>query len=219
MTEAFTTQTSAALGADKIARTATATALYENPIAIAKRGAGAPLVQVPERLYLTSGTSVAWPTYATAVTCYIIGAGGEGATGASASGNDGGDTTLTYNSVTYTANGGSGGSSGYTGGAGGTGTHGGDFATDGNPGGAGSASSTGVGVGGVGPMFGAGSYGAGGEGLVSSSNAGSGGGSGQLVIKRLVKVDGANTITYAIGVGGTGGSAPNGKPGLIVIEY
>lgn len=205
--------TSADYGADVILTEATATALYDNPRAMAQRESSTPsLVQVPVAVFSTAAASWTWADGATAATFYLQAAGGEGGDGG-ANGSNGGDTTITYNSVTYTANGGDGGADGSLpatgrGGTGGTG----DLVIRGK------TANTGIG---------GDSYFGEGGGLLAPTNGGGGGGNGgqggsggEMVRVRIAKVVGLNTVTISLGAGGTGSSAGQaGAGGCILIEY
>lgn len=201
----FTTMDNDSLGADKIARTATAVALYDNPIAIAERGTDAPIVQVAVREWKTSGTGTTWtiPAGVTAFTIYVGGGcGGNGGTPAA--------STVTYNGVTYTGNPGANCPSSGEGGAGGTAT-GGDRNITGQRGGNGHPSTYG-GAGGQRAIWG----GNGAQGADASfpNDAKGGGGGGGMCVKRIVVAAGVTTATYTVGAGGTGADG-----GLIVFEY
>lgn len=216
----FTELDNDSLGANKIARRATAQALYDNPVAIAQRGTDAPIVQVPVIEVKTSGTGATWtwPDGVTAATFWIQAGGGEGGSGIT-SGNDGGNSSITYNSITTTAIGGKGGQ--VTGGGIALPTQGGDGG-GGNFAVAGESSAS---FQGSGSFFGVGGTLVGG-GTTSPTKGGGGygdvigGAGGEMVRIRLVKVSGLNTVTYTVGAGGAGASsAQNGADGCIVIEY
>ena len=208
----FTTLDNDSLGADKIARTATAVALYDNPIAIAERGTDAPIVQVAVREWKTSGTGATWtiPAGVTAFTIYVGGGcGGNGGSPAA--------STVTYNSVTYTGGAGSNGGNGTSGG-GGNGGNGGT-ATNGDRNITGQRGSNGNydsglegGGGGMRAIWG-GNGATGTDGSLGNGGRG-GGGAGGMCIKRLAVVTGQTTATYTVGAGGT-----DADGGLIVFEY
>lgn len=219
---AYTSLTAASIGDDVILTSTTTQAFFDNPIAIAQRMTNAPVVQVPVFDVKTSGTAATWtwPDGVTAVEITLVGGGGGG--GASAGGTSGTASTITYNSVTVTAGGGANST-----GAGGTATngtlnfsgmnggyysavHGGDSGLRFGIGGEPSTTTPGTG------------YGAGGGTQVGGSTPGGGGGA--CAIYRVAKVAGLNTITYTVGVGGTGNSAvgddgANGTNGVIIFKY
>lgn len=193
------------LGANKIFRAATASALDTNPVSIAQRGTGAPWLNgVGAITKLTSGSgnwTVPAGVYRIKVTA-VGGGGGGGQSGGGANGTSGGNTTF----GALTANGGSGGS-----GAGGTASggtaSGGEINFSGGTGGAGGiptiAGSS---------MFGNGGYGAGGFGIYGGCGGGGGGASIDVL-----SVEPGDLIAYAVGASG-GGPSP-GYPGIIIIEY
>lgn len=211
----FTELDNDSLGADKIARTATAVALYDNPKAIAERGTSAPIVQVPIREYKTSGTGATWtiPAGVTAFNVYVGGGcGGSGGTPTA--------STVVYNGVTYTGGAGGNGAfpgtgSGGAGGAGGTASGGNRNITGqgGTPGGTQGVS--GVPIGGTGgqrPLIG-GNGAKGDDGVLNYGGQG-GGGAGGVCVARILVVSGQTTATYTIGAGGTGADG-----GLVIFEY
>lgn len=202
-------------GADKILLTGTVQALDTNPVAIAQRGANAPIVQVPVREWKTSGTGATWTIPAGVSAFWIYVGGGCGGNGGSPAA-----STVTYNSVTYTggagSNGGtSGDADGGKGGDGGTATGGdrnitGQRGSNGAPGGVGSGTVEGGG-GGMRAIWG-------GNGATGTDGGGNGarggGGAGGMCIKRIVVVAGQTTATYTVGAGGT-----DADGGLVVFEY
>ena len=179
-------------------------ALRDNPQAIAERGTGAPIVQVPKVDYYTSGTTWAIPSEVTAFSVVIVGGGGGG--GDFGSGNDGADTTFTYDGVTLTAGkgGGGGGASGNAGSAG--------TATNGDLNLAGIQGSNAENQRIYAPE-GMKNYGFGGRG----SGGGGPGGSAGAVIMRFDVNAAAPNPTFVVGAGGSGGD--NGKGGIIIITY
>lgn len=213
---AYDTLTTDDTGADKILTTSTVQALDTNPVAIAQRGANAPIVQVPVREWKTSGTGATFniPATVSAMNIYVGGGcGGNGGTPAA--------STVTYNGVTYTGNPGSnGGTSGDAdggkGGDGGTATGGdrnitGQRGSNGAPGGIGGGTGEGGG-GGMRAIWGGngatgtdGSFGNGGRG---------GGGAGGMCVVRVAIDPSVLTATYTVGAGGT-----NADGGLVVFEY
>lgn len=205
----WTTLTNTALGAYKILRAATMQALYDNPQAIAERATNAPVVQVPVRVQKNPGdTSWAWPDGVTAATFILQAAGGGGSDASGPDAGDGGNTTITYNSITYTATGGQGGAAAGTAGAAGSG----GTCTIKENGRADQSSKLGN-FQSTAEFYG---YGGGGNG----SGGGGRGGAGEYGEVRLVRVNGLNTVTLSIGVGGTNAyTAVDGADGVIFIEY
>jgi hypothetical protein len=207
----------------KPARSVDALALRDNPVAITERATGAPIVQVPVIEVKTTGTAATWtwPDGVGAATFYIVGGGGGGSS-ATNNGTDGTDSSITYNSITTTAEGGDGGV--YTGSTlnNGGNAGGGDLSIFGETatGLAGGRSHIGHGGGNVAVSGGGGlvpRYGGGGYGIGVQGGCG-----GEWVRKRVVKVDGLNTVTYTVGGGGAagaGGGAQAGATGVIIIEY
>lgn len=151
------------------------------------------IVQVPTRERFAAATTSTWtiPAGVTAWNMYIQAAGG-GNSG------DGGGSSATYNSVTYTANGGQGAS--HLGGRGGNG----DISFPGQDGVAG---------GNGGDSY----FGRGETAYSAASGPGAGDntcGGGEMILKRLVKVDGQNSVSYTVGASNAGGVA-----GCIIFEY
>ena len=197
--------TSDDLGANKIFRAATASALDSNPVAIAQRGTDAPWLNgVGAMVVYTSGSgnfTVPAGVYRIKVIA-IGGGGGSGVTGSA--GGTGGNTTFS----TLTANGGAGGVGGGSpsAGAGGTAT-GGDYNLSGE---------SGV----TDATFPARSalhakYGRGGYPTNTSSEAG--GGAGGTAIKIFTVAPG-DVLAYSVGAAGTAGGKA-GTAGAIFIEY
>ena len=185
------------LGANKIFRAATASALDTNPVSIAQRGTGAPWLNgVGAIATLTSGSgnyTVPAGVYRLKVTC--VGGGGGGGDGAGFGNNGGGGGSTTFGSLT--GGGGSGGFLGGTDGSGGS-ASGGDINLSGITGGTPAYFST-LGSGGAG------------------SGGGGNGGSGAVCIG-VVAAEPGDVIAYAVGSGGAGfGFA--GSAGIIIIEY
>lgn len=184
------------LGANKIFRAATASALDSNPVSIAQRGTGAPWLNgVGAIATLTSGSgnyTVPAGVYRLKVTC--VGGGGGG--GASLIGGGGGSTTF----GSLTGGGGSGGVPGGTDGNGGS-ASGGDINLSGIKGGSPAYFST---------------LGSGGAGHGAAGNGGSG-----AVCIGVVAAEPGDVIAYAVGSGGAGGSGGGaaGSAGIILIEY
>lgn len=211
--------TSADYGADVILTEATATALYDNPRAMAQRESSTPsLVQVPVRAYYVTGTGATWtiPSGVTAFNVIVQGGGG-------GSGGAGGASTVTYNSVTYTGNGGAQGVNGAAV-AGGT-ASGGDLNIKGQDGVGSAATVAGSSMFGHGGLAISGtditSNGTGcGSGGALSTNAGPtslAGAAGGTCYKRIVVVGGQTTATYTVGAAGTG--TATGGSGLVIFEY
>jgi len=199
---AYTTLDSDDLGANKILRAATMSALDSNPVSIAQRGTGAPWLNgVGAIATLTSGSgnyTVPAGVYRMKVTC--VGGGGGSTTG-------GGST---FGALT--------GSGGVSSGAGGAAT-GGDVNISG---GSGQAFSV-TGFADF-PMSVVGGYsalgGGAGRGRDVSGNTGSGGslslsgGGGGGAAIGVLSVEPGDLIAYSVGAAGTGASA-----GIIIIEY
>jgi len=194
------------LGANKIFRAATASALDTNPVSIAQRGTGAPWLNGVGAIEAITTGSGNWTVpdgvYRIKVTA-VGGGGGGGHGGGGSSGTSGGNTTF----GALTANGGAGGS-----GAGGTASggtaSGGEINFSGGTGGAGGIQT----IAGS-SMFGnGGGYGAGGFGITSGCGGGGGGASIDVL-----SVEPGDLIAYAVGAAG-GGASP-GASGIIIIEY
>lgn len=217
MTETFNELDADSLGVDKIARSATAYALYNNAIAIAQRGTNAPWLNgIGAMEVLTSGTSWTVPDGVYRVKATLVGGGGGG--GGSTVGGSGGNTTFS----TATANGGGGGGVSDSSGTGGT---------------SGSSSGGSLNMPSVSgladPFFGFGAtstndrlaygYGQGGRGGDDGTYGAGRGGAGGVCVAILTVIPGAS-VSYAIGSGGTGRSdtsvnGTNGAPGIIILEY
>jgi len=224
MTATWTDIPDSRLEPGKPARSVDALALRDNPVAIAERATGAPIVQVPVLAKLTAASgNWTWPDGVTAATFWIQAAGGGGG-GLSSGGGNASNSTITYNSVTTTAEGGKGGTQDGLTIAGGQGGNlgGGDFAVKGkstrtNAGGDsffGEGGQTGTAS--ISPSQG------GGGGGTTSGGSGQGGGGGEMVRIRVVKADGLNTVAYvngAAGTAGSGGSPQAGASGVILVEY
>ena len=193
---AYTTLDSDDLGANKILRAATMSALDSNPVAIAQRGTGAPWLNgIGAIEAITSGSgNYTVPDGVYRIKASIVGGGGGG--GASHVGGVGGSTTFGV----LTGGGGSGGVPGGTAGAGGS-SSGGTLNISGNTGGA--------------PVY-LGIYGAGGEGYSGGGNGGSGG-----VCIGVLSCEPGDLISYSVGAPGSGGSGGGqaGQAGIIILEY
>ena len=194
---AYTTLDSDDLGANKILRAATMSALDSNPVAIAQRGTGAPWLNgIGAIAAITSGSgNYTVPDGVYRIKASIVGGGGGGG-GSSWVGGDGGSTTFGV----LTGGGGSGGVPGGTAGAGGS-SSGGTLNISGNTGGA--------------PVY-LGIYGAGGEGYSGGGNGGSGG-----VCIGVLSCEPGDLIAYSVGAPGSGGSGGGqaGQAGIIILEY
>lgn len=184
------------LGANKILRAATMSALDSNPVAIAQRGTDAPWLNgVGAITVYTSGSGTF--TVPSGVFRILVKAVGGGASnhasggGSAANGND-----TTFGSLTA--------SKGLATGAGGS-ASGGDINITGISGVVGGLDAT-AGI------FG-GSIGSGASGNVTS------GGAGGAVIK-IFSVEPGDTFSYSVGAGGVGtGANTSGGNGIITIEY
>jgi len=211
MTASWTDIPDANLEPGKPARSVDALALRDNPQAIAQRGSGAPIVQVPVRVQKNPGdVSWSWPDGVTAAMFIMQGGGGGGSSGAGPTAGAGGDSTVTYDGVTYTANGGSGGSGASTIGSAGSGGN----CPIKESGRANGSSRLGDYV-----EFAPGFFGYGGAGA-GDSGATNRGGAGEYGEVRLVRVTGLDTVTLAVGAGGDNiYTQVNGADGVIFIEY
>ena len=197
---AYTTLDSDDLGANKILRAATMSALDSNPVAIAQRGTGAPWLNgIGAIEAITSGSgNYTVPDGVYRIKASIVGGGGGG--GADFAGSGGGSTTFGG----LTGGGGSGGYSSGTAGAGGS-SSGGTLNISGNTGGA--------------PVY-LGIYGAGGAG---NGGGGSGGSGGACIA--VLSCEPGDLIAYSVGASGAGGvgigsdDGVAGKAGIIILEY
>ena len=188
------------LGANKILRAATMSALDTNPVSIAQRGTGAPWLNgIGAITSLTSGSGN-WtvPDGVYRIKATAIGGGGGTSSG-------GGNTTFS----SITANGGSGctGTSTGAGGDGGT-ASGGDVNITGSRGQDGTATSGdhNPGFGGCSVM---GAVGHGSDGVI-----GGGGGGGGTSIK-VFTVEPGDVLAYSVGASGGG----HATAGIIILEY
>jgi hypothetical protein len=203
------------LGANKILRAATMSALDSNPLSIAQRGSGAPWLNgIGAITKLTSGSGN-WtvPDGVYRIKATVIGGGG-GGDGSSGSGTSGGSTT--FGAITCTGGGGGTGSLGSAGSG-----SGGDVNMSGGVGGSYIGGSTLLGFGGVKPYSGDGTN-ATGYGSGGGSGGVYGGGAGGCSIA-VISVEPGDLIAYSVGSGGTGGTGAdtggNGAGGIIIIEY
>lgn len=216
------------LGANKILRAATMSALDTNPVSIAQRGPSAPWLNGVGAIEAITAGSGNWtvPTGVYRIKATAVGGGGGGYSGSGSTPAAGGDTTFS----TITGGGGSGGSSA-GGGSGGSSTGGTLNITGGNGcaiiltggvttgSGSGGGSTNGFGgtinassIGGTGSGYGGG--GGGGVGV-----DGGGGGGGGTAIK-VFSVEPGDLIAYAVGSGGSAGTSSGaGTAGIIIIEY
>ena len=202
----YTTLDSDDLGANKILRAATMSALDSNPVAIAQRGTDAPWLNgVGAITALTSGSGN-WTVPAGVYRIKVIAVGGGGGgSGGGGVGGAGGTTTFS----TMTANGGSGSSSGNGGSA-----TGGDINIAGT---SGFFSTAGVGGNSILANIGRGGFGA----QVTTNPGGGGGGT----CIKVFSVEPGDTLSYSVGVGGSAGNAGGGNAGqagssgIIIIEY
>jgi len=208
--EAYIALTSDDIGANKIFRAATASALDTNPVSIAQRGTGAPWLNgIGAITSLTSGSgnwTVPDGVYRIKVTA-VGGGGGSSAGGnttfGSITGNGGGTAAF---SVSDTGGSASGGDINLHGGSG-------DIAISENP-----YPSNVYANGGTSCV--GGGVGKGGSYVFSSSGATrTGPGGGGTAIK-IFSVEPGDTIAYSVGSGGSGlGSTTAGTAGIIIIEY
>lgn len=198
---AYTTLDSDDLGANKILRAATMSALDSNPVAIAQRGTGAPWLNgIGAIATLTSGSGN-WTVPTGVYRIKVTAVGGGGGTSS-----DGGNTTFS----SITANGGSAGNNASTTGAGGSGggASGGDVNITGSRGqdGTATAGDHNPGFGGCSAM---GSIGHGSDGSI-----GGGGGGGGTSIK-VFSVEPGDVLAYSVGASG----GANSTAGIIILEY
>lgn len=201
----FTTLDGDDTGSNKIARSATAAALYNNPIAIAQRDSAAPWLNgIGATESITSGSgnwTVPDGVYRIKVTASATGGGG--AKAGSSNGGSGGDTTF----GSLTCHGGAGGVIGGPVGSGGTST-GGDINTTGESGVSAYLSRA---RGKLLPGYG---YG----GVAANPGEYCGGAGGQAV--KVFEVSPGDLIAYSIGTAGTATTpAEPGGSGIIIIEY
>ena len=196
---AYTTLDSDDLGANKILRAATMSALDSNPVAIAQRGTGAPWLNgIGAITSITSGSgnwTVPTGVYRIKVQCTGGGQGGGGGTGGEAGSNS------AFGSIT-----------GYGGLFGGGTAAGGDINFKGSPGssdaGGDSRNGRGGSLGGSSnpPQYGGGGY-------------PYGGGGGTAL--KIMSVEPGDVIAYSVGNGGSVGPGGDsmGASGIIIIEY
>lgn len=207
------------LGANKILRAATMSALDTNPVSIAQRGPSAPWLNGVGAIAAITSGSGNWTVPSGVYRIKVVAVGGGAST--SAIGSNGSNTTFS----TLTASGGNSNS------AGGSAT-GGDVNITGGRGG-----HYAVSFGGMISVASGGSstLGAGGQQIQSGSTAGSGygsggghddpvgagnvygGGAGGTSIK-IFSVEPGDLMAYSVGAGG-GSGAGSGSGGIIIIEY
>jgi len=215
---AYTTLDSDDLGANKILRAATMSALDSNPVAIAQRGTGAPWLNgIGAIEAITSGSgNYTVPDGAYRVKATVVGGGGGGG-GSSGNGSAGGSTT--FGPITCTGGGGGTGSSSAAGsGSGGyINIRGGDgcYTFGGStPVGFGGASKTGGSTASAGSGYGAG----GGPGDTTRFGGAAGGYSIDIL-----SVEPGDLIAYSVGAGGGAGTGSPaggaGAGGIIILEY
>lgn len=195
------------LGANKILRAATMSALDTNPLSIAQRGTGAPWLNGIGAMEIITTGSGNWTVPAGVYRVKVTATGGGGGGGATGGGGNGGDTTFS----TITGGGGKGSDS------------------SGNPTASAAASGgtlnitgmTAAGTNGANSLFGCGGRELSGTDIAPTYGGGgfSGGGSGAIAIK-IFSVEPGDLLAYAIGSGGTAGTGGQaGADGLIIIEY
>ncbi len=184
------------LGANKILRAATMSALDTNPVSIAQRGPSAPWLNGVGAITSIASGSGNWTVPAGVYRIKVTATGGGG-------GNTSAGAATTFSTIT--ANGG-GSASGLTPGAGGT-ASGGDVNISGSSGNLMASMELYAGSGGVSAM------GALGKGSGASSTAADGGGAGTAI--KVFSVEPGDLLAYSVGASG-GGSATDG---IIIIEY
>ncbi len=184
------------LGANKILRAATMSALDTNPLSIAQRGPSAPWLNGVGAITSIASGSGNWTVPAGVYRIKVTATGGGG-------GNTSAGAATTFSTIT--ANGG-GSASGLTPGTGGT-ASGGDVNISGSSGNLMASMELYAGSGGVSAM------GALGKGSGASSTAADGGGAGTAI--KVFSVEPGDLLAYSVGASG-GGSATDG---IIIIEY
>lgn len=220
---AWTNIPDSVLQVDKPIRSVDHLALRDNPIAIAHRDPGAPIVQVPVRIYFTVVGGHVWVVPASVSAFRVIAVGG----GAGLDrGTKAEDTIVQYDGIILTAGGGYSNAAASSSTSQGGVAVGGDLNINGQPGcesaggsnplGFGAVNGTGTGSGDSKPPSG---YGAGGISNVGNPN----GGAGAWLEKRFVSVGGSVLITVgAKGPGGVPDGSGNdfhGTDGIVIIEY
>lgn len=194
------------LGANKIFRAATASALDTNPVSIAQRGIGAPWLNgIGAMAVITSGSGN-WTVPNGVYRIKVTATGGGGGGGDGSAGTDGTDTTFS----TLTAGGGPAGDSGGAG-TGAASATGGTLNLRGM---------TGTFTNGGGSVFGSGGSGIGVDELPFNGGGGYPGGGGGATCIGVLSVEPGDLIAYAVGGGGAGGGTSQaGATGIIIIEY
>ena len=197
---AYTTLDSDDLGANKILRAATMSALDSNPVAIAQRGTGAPWLNgIGAIATLTSGSGN-WTVPAGVYRIKVTAVGGGGGT------TSGGNTT--FDSIT--GNGGGSAGSGGSASGGDVNINGGDGETFAVTGFSGFPMSV---VGGYSAIGGSAGRGADKSGTASPSLTLNGGGGGGTAIK-VFEVEPGDLLAYSVGAAGS-----SAYSGIIIIEY
>lgn len=184
------------LGANKILRAATMSALDTNPVSIAQRGPSAPWLNGVGAITSIASGSGNWTVPAEVYRIKVTATGGGG-------GNTSAGAATTFSTIT--ANGG-GSASGATPGTGGT-ASGGDVNISGSPGNLIISAHVYGGSGGVSAM------GSPGKGSGASATDADGGGAGTAI--KVFSVEPGDLLAYSVGASG-GGSA---TAGIIIIEY
>ncbi len=194
------------LGANKIFRAATASALDTNPVSIAQRGTGAPWLNgIGAMAVITSGSGN-WTVPNGVYRIKVTATGGGGGGGDGSAGTDGTDTTFS----TLTAGGGPAGDSDGAG-TGAASATGGTLNLRGMTGGF---------TNGGGTVFGDGGSGIGVDVLPFNGGGGYPGGGGGATCIGVLSVEPGDLIAYAVGGGGAGsGTGQAGATGIILIEY
>jgi len=195
------------LGANKIFRAATASALDTNPVSIAQRGTGAPWLNgIGAIAKLTTGSGN-WTVPAGVYRIKVTATGGGGGGGYGGSAGTGG-TNTTFSTLTAgggTAGDGAGACTGSASATGGTLNLRGMTA---------GASKSG------GSFFGDGGSISGVDVLPFNGGGGYPGGGGGATCIGVLSVDPGDLIAYAVGGGGAGGGTGQaGATGIIIIEY
>jgi len=194
------------LGANKIFRAATASALDTNPVSIAQRGTGAPWLNGVGAIEAITTGSGNWTVPDGVYRIKVTAIGGGGGGGDGSAGTDGSNTTFS----TFTAGGGK--------------------AADSAGACTGSASATGgtLNLRGItadffksgGSLFGDGGSVSGVDVLPTNGGGGFPGGGGGGTCIGVLSVSPGDLIAYVVGAGGAGGgTGQDGATGIIIIEY
>lgn len=184
------------LGANKILRAATMSALDTNPLSIAQRGPSAPWLNGVGAITSIASGSGNWTVPAEVYRIKVTATGGGG-------GNTSAGAATTFSTIT--ANGG-GSASGATPGTGGT-ASGGDVNISGSPGNLIISGGVYGGSGGVSAM------GSPGKGSGMSPTKADGGGAGTAI--KVFSVEPGDLLAYSVGASGDGSATD----GIIIIEY